>query len=116
MSKQHSLSYLENYFKQELLCAKKVNSAQKIVELSECIHHLKNLSGVVDKIGVYPVVGREECNTWITGADNDEYVVNVSETTFNKMDIGDELVTGYDIEDGSEYNGKYYLLVKYVGE
>ena len=116
MSKGHSLSYLENYFKQELLCAKKVNSAQKIVELSECIHHLKNLSGGVDKIGIYPVADKEECNTWITEPYNDEYVVSVPRNTFNKLDLGDELVTGYDIEDGCEYNGKYYFLVKYVGE
>ena len=116
MGKENSLSHLENYFNRETLSAKREGSAQKVVELAECLHHLKKLTGVVDFIGKYPVVDKVECNTWITDFYDDLYIVRVHETTFNKMDIADELATGYDIEDGCEQNGKYYFLVKYVGE
>lgn len=116
MSKEASLRHLENYFNQELLCAKKSNSAQLHVELSECLHHLKRLTGVVDFIGGHPVVDEHECNTWITDFYDDLYVVRVYEALFNKLDVADELATGYDIEDGCEQNGKFYFLVKYVGE
>lgn len=116
MNKQASLSHLENYFNRELLSAKKECSSQKVVELSECLHHLKRLTGAVDKIGVHAVVDKKECNVWDTELGEDLYVVRVYEALYYKLDLADELVTGYDIEDGCEQNGKYYFLVKYVGE
>lgn len=116
MSKEASLRHLENYFKRELHCAVALNCEQDVVELHECLHHLKRLTGEVDFIGGHPVVDKVECNTWITDFYDDLYVVRVHEALFNELDIADELATCYYIEDGCEQNGKFYFLVKYVGE
>ena len=114
MSKENSYQHISNFLKQELFLACKDCSAQRVVELENCIHHLRVLHNDVKSIGKYKIVDQKVCNTW--NEVEDYYVVQVDNKTYKNYDIGDELHTGYDIEDAVILEENKFFLVRYVGE
>ena len=114
MQNKH-ITHLENFFQQELLSAKKSLSAQREVEISNCIHHLQSLKGV-ETINGFKVCDSSQMGIWDVEGFDELYVIEVDKNTYAKFNLEDEFAVGYNVEDMADLDGIYFMLLGYEGE